>query len=215
MDIYLAPTFIIDSDNPLIIKAAKECVVSCNNQIEAAIAMYLFVRDTIRYNPYRLDLRPEGLQASSVLQRDSGYCVEKAVLLAALLRANGIPSRLGFANVRNHIGTQRIEERLGTDVLVFHGYTEIYLNQKWVKATPAFNQELCHKLNVEPLEFNGLEDSVFQDYNTEKKLFMEYLHDYGTFADMPFQLFIDSLKQYYGKIFESAQPVQGGYLVTF
>lgn len=215
MEEYLKSTYIIDSEHHKIVNTATDLARWANDDVEIAVKSYLFVRDNFWYNPYHLDLRPDGMRASTVLQRSSGYCVEKSILLAALLRANRIPSRLGFANVRNHIGTQQIEEKLGSDVLVFHGYTEIFLNQKWVKATPAFNKELCYKLNVEPLEFNGLEDSIFQPYNSESQLFMEYLHDYGTFSDMPFDLFLNTLKQYYWKVFDFAKPVPGGYFISF
>src|SRR5690606_10572550 len=129
---------------------------------EKAIALYYFVRDNFRYNPYQLNLTEEGLKASNLLSRTDGYCVEKAALLAALARVIKIPARVGFAKVSNHLGTSKIEQVLGTNVLVFHGYTELFLNNKWVKATPAFNKQLCSRFNVEPLDFNGVDDSIFQ-----------------------------------------------------
>ena len=59
----------------------------------------------------------------------------------------------------------QIVEKLGSDVLVPHGYIEIYLNNKWIKATPAFNKELCAILNIHPLEFDGETDSIFQEFD--------------------------------------------------
>ena len=141
-----------------------------------------------------------------MLRRDYGYCVEKANLLGACARALGIPARLGFANVRNHIGTARLEKMLRTDVLVFHGYVELYLEEHWVKATPAFNAALCRRLGVAPLAFDGRHDSLFQQYDSSGGKFMEYLHDYGTFPDVPRELFIDELKKHYPHIFEHPQP---------
>ena len=96
-----------------------------------------------------------------------GHCIDKALLLAACARALGIPAQLHFANVRNHVGTAKLEERLGTDLLVFHGYTELWLDERWVAATPAFNKALCDRLGVAPLEFDGEHDSIFQAYDRE------------------------------------------------
>jgi transglutaminase-like putative cysteine protease len=199
---YLRPAKFMDSDNPAVIEYSRKITTGITDEIEKAIALYYAIRDGFRYNPYRMDLRPEGLKASSLLSRDYGYCIEKANLLAACSRVAGIPSRLGFANVKNHIGTVKLEEILKTNVLVFHGYTELYLNQGWVKVTPAFNQELCEKLNVSPLEFNGKEDSIFQEYDREGGKFMEYLYDYGNFPDIPYDLLIHELEKYYPHIFE-------------
>jgi hypothetical protein len=110
----------------------------------------------------------------------------------------GIPSRVGFADVKNHLATRELIEFMGSDLFVYHGYTEFFLNGKWLKATPAFNKELCRKHRVAPLAFNGLEDSVFQPYNLEKKQFMEYTADHGVFADIPVDTIVSAWKAAYG-----------------
>ncbi|MGB0525904.1 MAG: transglutaminase, partial [Flammeovirgaceae bacterium] len=119
-------------------------------------------------------------------------------------RAVGIPSRLGFGAVKNHIGTAKLEAVLGTNVLAFHGYTEFYLEDKWVKATPAFNQALCDKLNVEALDFDGEHDCLFQQFDKANGQFMEYIEDYGQFDDIPLDLFIETMKAYYPHLFDQA-----------
>jgi hypothetical protein len=68
-----------------------------------------------------------------------------------------------------------------------------------VKATPAFNIELCRKHRVAPLEFNGREDSVFHPFNQDNKLFMEYVKDHGTFDDIPVGRIVSACEQTYGK----------------
>ncbi len=200
---YLQPAEFVNSDSEEVIAFAKKAIDGATDPVEQAVKLYYAVRDGFNYNPYEIDLNPEAMTASALLKRDYGYCVEKACLLAAVARVVGIPSRLGFAKVRNHIATEKLEERLRTNVLVFHGFTELFLDGKWVKATPAFNKSLCVKLNVDSLEFNGKEDSVFQSYNKDGGEFMEYLHDYGTFADIPRDLFISELKKHYPHIFEN------------
>jgi len=133
------------------------------------------------------------------LKSGRGYCVSKASLLCALGRACEVPSRVGFADVRNHLATRQLIEFMGSDLFVYHGFTEFYLGGKWVKATPAFNVELCKRHNVAPLEFNGREDSIFHTYNLKKKKFMEYVEDHGFYADIPVDDIVNAWKVAYGK----------------
>jgi len=196
---YLAATSIIDSDSKIIIDYAKSAIKDANDDpISKAIKLYYAVRDAIWYDPYIPFYRPEHYRASNVLKRGRAFCIGKACLLCALGRACGIPSRVGFADVHNHLATKQLLEYLGSDVFSYHGFMEFYLNGKWVKATPAFNKELCRRAKVVPLEFNGHEDSIFQPYNQEKKLFMEYINDHGTFADIPVNRIVDAWKAEYG-----------------
>jgi transglutaminase-like putative cysteine protease len=123
--------------------------------------------------------------------------VPKAVLLAALCRAVGIPACVGFADVRNHLSTERLREHMDTDVFYFHGYTSIYLNDKWVKATPAFNVELCEKFSLHPLEFDGLADSLYHEFDTSGNKHMEYLKDRGEYVDVPFEEMMAIFDEHY------------------
>jgi len=197
---YLLPTSIIDSDNPLIIRYASDTVgEGCRDAVEAAVKLYYAVRDDIWYDPYYPFHLPEHYRASNILKGRRGFCISKASLLCALGRACGIPSRLGFATVRNHLATRQLIEFLGSDIFVYHGFTEFYLEGKWVKATPAFNSELCRKHKVIPLEFNGREDSIFHAYNEEKRQFMEYTASHGTYADVPVERIVEAWEEAYGK----------------
>lgn len=202
MEQYLKPAYYVDSEHPEVQAFAKKVIGDTLDPKAQAIKLYYAVRDGWRYNPYQVILEPkEVLKASYLFTKNDGYCIEKACLLAAAARAVGIPSRLGFSDVRNHIGTEKLQERLRTDVMVFHGYTELYINDKWVKCTPAFNKELCEYLNVAPLEFNGEEDSIFQEYHNGGGLFMEYLDEHGVFDDVPFDAFVAALKKHYPHLF--------------
>ncbi|GDX82184.1 hypothetical protein LBMAG42_39950 [Deltaproteobacteria bacterium] len=168
---------------------------------EAAVALFYAVRERLRYNPWRVRYSPEDYTASSVVLRDTaegGHCIDKALLLAAAARAVGIPSRLHFATVRNHVGTAKLEQKLGTDLLVYHGYTELFLDGRWVAATPAFNRELCEKLGVAPLEFDGVNDAIFQPYDRIAGRFMEYVEDHGSHVDVPLEAMFAAWKLHYG-----------------
>jgi len=203
MNEYLKPTEFLDFDKPEVREFAERNSDKNKTVTENAVLLYYAVRDGFTYNPYTLDLRRMGLRASNLVVRKSGYCIEKAILLAASARAVGVPSRLSFYNVKNHIATERIEKILGTNVLVFHGAAELFLDGRWLKTTPAFNRRLCEKLNVAPLEFDGSQDSIFQQFDKTGAVFMDYLHEYGDFADFPYELALSEMQKNYPHIFQS------------
>jgi transglutaminase-like putative cysteine protease len=200
--IYLAPTYFIDSDSPAIVDYANEICRDLTSPTDKAIALYYRVRDDIRYNPYSIEDCREALRASSVLKKRSGFCIPKAVLLAAVMRSQHIPARLGFADVKNHLVTQRLKALMETDLFAYHGYIEALLDGKWVKATPAFNLTLCQNFNVKPLTFDGLHDSIFHEFDTKGNRHMEYVKDHGTFADLPYDEIYAAFRQYYPKVFD-------------
>ncbi len=199
---YLEPTFFLDYDQKEVADFAESVCTATMQPLERAIALYYAVRDEIKYDPYDVKYSRTAMRASTVLKKGSGYCVAKAVLLAAAGRQQGIPCRLGFADVTNHLTTAKLREMMGTDVFTHHGYVEIYLNEKWVKATPAFNLSLCTRFNVRPLEFDGINDSIFHEFDIEGKRHMEYLRDHGHFADLPFERIFSALRKAYPKLFE-------------
>jgi transglutaminase-like putative cysteine protease len=196
---YLAPTAIIDSDHKSIRNYAVENIGGSTEPVEVAVKLYLAVRDGILYDPYAPFYLPEHYRASYVLKRGRSFCVPKASLLCALGRACGIPSRIGFADVRNHLATKQLIEFLGSDLFVYHGFTEFCLEGKWVKATPAFNSDLCKRHHVPPLEFNGREDSIFQPYNLQSQRFMEYVAFHGVYADIPVDQIVAEWEKAYGR----------------
>lgn len=167
------------------------------------LALYYLVRDSFLYDPYHLDLRPKSLKASVITEKNRAWCVEKSILLASLMRLNNIPSRLGFAIVKNHVGVEKLYKYLKKEEIVFHGYCEVFINDKWIKCTPAFDKRICRISKVEPLDWDGKTDSLFQEFtNSEKETqFMEYLHDYGTFDDVPVELMNAEMKKHYPHLF--------------
>ncbi|MEP5764255.1 MAG: transglutaminase family protein [Halieaceae bacterium] len=187
LDKFLEPSLTVNSTDPAIKHCADGLLDPKAGSVENAQRLYYWVRDSIRYNPYGLDLAPAMLRASCTLNSGEGWCVSKSILLAALCRYAGIPARLGFADVRNHLSTERLRAAMGTDIFYFHGYTSLYLDGQWVKATPAFNIELCEKFGLKPLEFNGCQDSLYHEYDTAGNRHMQYLHDRGEFLDVPLE----------------------------
>jgi transglutaminase-like putative cysteine protease len=196
---YLSPTAIIDSNHKSLQDYARRSIGGSTEPVEIAVKLYLAVRDGILYDPYTPFYLPEHYRASYVLKRGRSFCVPKASLLCALGRACGIPSRIGFADVRNHLATKQLIEFLGSDLFVYHGFTEFWLEGKWVKATPAFNSDLCKRHRVPPLEFNGREDSIFQPYNLQSQRFMEYVAFHGAYADVPVDRIVADWEKTYGR----------------
>jgi transglutaminase-like putative cysteine protease len=199
LDQYLEATDIIDSNHPEIRSFAKEKLAGAENPVDKAVRLYYAVRDGIWYDPYYPFYRAEHYRASNVLNSCRGFCIPKVSLLCATARASGIPARAGFATVRNHLATRQLLEFMGSDIFTFHGFTEFFLEGKWVKATPAFNRELCERHGVEPLEFNGREDSIFQPYSADKRKFMDYLEFHGTFSDIPVTEIVHAFERTYGR----------------
>lgn len=179
----LAPTALIDSDHPAVIEFARRAPAT--DARRRAIELYYLVRDEFRYDPYRVDLSIAGLRASRVLECGYGWCVPKAALLAAAARAAGIPARVGYADVRNHLSTERLRQILQTDLYIWHGYAELWLDDAWVKATPAFNVQLCERFGIHPLDWDGRADSIYHPYDVEGRRHMEYVNQRGTFDDVP------------------------------
>lgn len=205
-DATLAPTVLIDSDHPDVIAFAREHAQGGHDR-ERAVALYQAVRDRFRYDPYRIDLSPVGMKSSTVIAQGSGWCVPKAALLVAACRAAGLHARLGFADVRNHLSTERLRQTMKTDVFIWHGYADIWLSGQWVKATPAFNIELCDKFGLLPLEFDGLSDSIYHPFDKTGQRHMEYVNQRGTFDDMPLAQIVADFQTVYGSWMADQNPL--------
>ena len=193
---FLAPARFVDSAHPLVVEFSRSNS-SGEDLRERAVSLYYAVRDGIRYNPFLDFSKEDSFRASHCIAAGEGFCVGKAALLAACARAAGIPARVGFADVKNHLTTPALRERMGSDLFVYHGYTELHLEGKWVKATPAFNVELCRRFKVKPLEFDGRADSIFHPFDEEDRRHMEYLRDRGSHADVPVAEIMRAFREVY------------------
>jgi transglutaminase-like putative cysteine protease len=207
---YLTASTYIDSDSAPVIAFAKQASEGASDRRAAALRLYATVRDTIVYDPYVNFADPANYRASGVLASGRTFCIGKSALLAASARAIGVPARVGFADVRNHLTSPRLYEKIKTDIFLWHSYTELYLSGRWVKATPAFDRALCERAGIKPLEFDGETDSLFQPFDPAGRRHMEYLRDRGAFADVPFETIkAEFLKTYPGLM--SGQGLAGDF----
>lgn len=205
MEQYFKPTSFLDSKSAPVMEFAAKATRGEASERGKAVSLYYAVRDGIRYNPYHLDMSPGGMTASSIIIKKKGYCVQKAVVLAAAARSVGIGSRLGFADVRNHLASERLKRLVHDGIYMYHGYTELFLDGKWVKTTPAFNLSLCRLFDVDPLEFDGKNDSILQPTNTAGNMYMEYIRFHGEFADLPYQRIKEAMITHYPFLFKETE----------
>lgn len=197
-DDYLRPTFFLDTDNHAVADFARNAVGAERDPVNKAVRLFYAVRDGFRYDPFAIWLAPEAFKASTVVEQGYGFCITKAVLLAAAARASGIPAAIGLSDVINHFTSPKLKEAMGNrDVFIHHGYALLYLDAKWVKAAPAFNIELCTRFGVPPTEFDGRSDAILQKYDAHNNLRMEYLRDHGLWSDLPFNRVKDDMEGYY------------------
>jgi len=196
---YLNPTDTIDSRSESIARAARQLTEGCSTDSDMAVKLFYFVRDSIPYNVYMISMFGEDFVASTVLERGKGYCVQKAVLLAALGRAAGIPTRLAFASIRNHRTPTRFAEKLGTNVFPRHGYDQFFLDGRWVSAAATFDRVLCEKNGLSTVEFDGVNDAMLPSVDASGNPYVEYVEKFGHRADLPLDWIVGEISKVWGE----------------
>lgn len=197
---WLEPTWFIDSDAEAVDDFATRSVGDRTDPVDQAVALFHAVRDGIRYDPWASSREPETFRASAVADSTANWCVPKSVLLTAAARNRGIPARLGFADVRNHLTSEKLSESMGTDLFIWHGYSELLLGDRWFKLSSAFNIELCHKFGVKVLEFDGTDDALFHAFDQSGNRHMEYVNQRGSFDDLPLDRIHADFDELYGTL---------------
>jgi len=197
------PTYFLDFESRPIRDFTAATIDGASSPEEKATRLFYAVRDGYRYDPYLTYRDKESYRASHILEQPSGFCVTKAVLLTALARSAGLPARLGFADVRNHLTSPKLMQRMKTDVFFFHGYSELFLGGRWLKAAPTFNRELCDRFGVKPMDFDGTADALLHPFDTSGRRHMEYVNERGSFDDLPFETMIEVFDASYGDFFSS------------
>jgi len=197
----LAATRYFDCDDPTVRAYATDVVGDATTHVEKAVRLYYAVRDEFRYDPRHFLLTKQQFCCRQILRDKRGFCMPKAVLLSTLARTQGIASGIGFAEVVNHLMPASMLDSLGQNQPIFHGYSVLYIDGKWLKASPAFNLTMCQKLDTRPLEFDGKSHALFHEYDNKSRRHMEYIQDYGAVADFPYeQVYFDVFGKKYPDI---------------
>lgn len=203
---FLAPTRFVDSSSSEVREFVASSLEGAGDlsQTDKAIRLFDAIRDRIRYNPFDIGTTADEYRASRIVGKPSNYCVPKAILLTAALRAAGIPAAVGFADVRNHLNSPKLAELMGTDLFIYHGYVAVWLDGRQFKVTPAFNTEMCVQFGVRQLVFDGKSDALFHEFDANSQRHMQYVNDRGWFADPPIEQLLQDFRATYPKLWQSS-----------
>lgn len=208
-------THFLDHDAPEVREFVRHALpADVVSPIDKAVKLYYAVRDGVLYDIYGADLSREGLRASSIAQRGKGFCIHKSILYAAAVRSVGIPSGLVLTDVRNHLASERLKRLVGGDIFHFHCLTTVYLNSRWVKATPVFNKALCRLYGIATLEFDGARDSIHHPYDEQGRKHMEFVRTHGVFLEFPYETVIAGLTGSSPQLFRGETTVMTGSLAA-
>ncbi len=140
---FLDSTAYIDWQQPEVLAKALSLAEGLTSEEEVVKACFEFVRDEIKHS-WDYQLNPVTCTASDVLKQGTGYCYAKSHLLAALLRANKIPTGLCY---------QRLTISGDQEPFCLHGLNAVYLaNHGWYRIDPRGNKEGVSAEFCPPLE---------------------------------------------------------------
>jgi transglutaminase-like putative cysteine protease len=194
----LGPTPGVDCRSETVRNLARSLAEGAASPKETAVRLFTWVRDTVRYIPYAPFVRLEDYHGEEVLRRGFGFCTQKSSLLVGLCRAAGIPARFRFADLVNHNLPGRLGWVLGSNRMIYHTYVEIYLDGRWLKATPSFERPLCEKMGWRLVEFDGTKDAVLAPTDLQGRPHIEYVLDRGPLPHVPLEDMLETWYREYG-----------------
>ena len=182
---FLAETKTIDYNNPIIQELVNELKLISKSRMDYIENAYRFVRDKI---PHSWDIKSEIVSrcASDVLINRTGICWTKSCLLAALLRANGIPSGISYQYL-----TRADED--DSEGYIIHALNTVFISElnKWIRLDARGNKENVHaelSLEEERLAFpirSQLGEIDYMDNNTDLDVrLIHILHESNSVLDI-------------------------------
>lgn len=138
MNKYLCETEYIDFGNPLIKERVNELRKEAMNSMDYMKQAYLFVRDEIVHT-WDAKETIVSKKASDVLRNKTGICWTKSCLLAALLRANGIPAGISYQKL-----TRADED--AREGYIIHALNTVYISEldRWIRLDARGNRDKVH-----------------------------------------------------------------------
>ncbi len=194
----LGPTPGVDCESQTVRSLARRLAEGAASPSETAARLFAYVRDNVRYIPYAPFGSLSDYHGEEVLWRGYGFCTQKSSLLIGLCRAAGIPARFRFADLVNHNLPGRLGYVLGSNRMIYHTYVEIWLQGRWLKATPSFERPLCEKMGWRVVDFDGTGDAILPATDLEGRLHIEYVRDRGSLPHVPLQDMLETWYREYG-----------------
>lgn len=164
---FLTPTPLCDSDNAKVREKAEDLVGDGEDPTAAALKIFYFIRDGIRFAMYYPDAR-----ASATLGHGSGFCMTKTNLQMALLRVAGIPCRCHLVQVPKEMNQSFLPAFFLKRVpdLIVHPWCECYLEGKWVACDSVLDEAAYRGLikgghlseaEMPSIDWDGKTDVIF------------------------------------------------------
>ncbi|MCL5958148.1 MAG: transglutaminase-like domain-containing protein [Chloroflexi bacterium] len=183
-DVNLMATKYLNYEHPLVRECVRGAIAGLSGEVEKAEAIFYFVRDRIEYNFAPDVFSWEDLRASHTMEIGNGFCVQKAVLFAAMLRAAGIPSKVGFQDIRSLVVPQKYVDLLG-DSIGYHGLNAVYLRGRWIRLDATLDKVLVEQRRYRLVDFSSTHDCLLPSTDADGRPHFVIVKDYGSYSDVP------------------------------
>jgi len=186
MNEFLAATPFIEATHPAIVALVSQLGLPALSPRERAARLFEHVRSDVRYE-FMAKFRREEYVASNILADNRGFCVQKAILLASLARAAGVPTAVVLCDMRDHALPEKVVRMIGTDVMHHHGLNAFHLDGEWITVDASLDPRFLEKKRYPRVAFDGTADALLPAHTTDGARAAEYLTFHGRFADFPFE----------------------------
>jgi len=181
----LGDTDVIEPGHPLVAATAERVAGSATDPDEVTRRLFDWVRDELPYDMApALESRADW-RASATLERGHGFCQQKAVVLASLLRSRGIPAALAFQDLHDHKIPERYAEFLGGQRLEVHGLTAVHAHGRWQRIDATLPSSLCERKDYRLVRYEPRRDCVLPATDRRGEPHFTLIRDLGVAADLP------------------------------
>jgi len=187
----LAPTDLIASDAPEIVALATELTRDAHTPHDQARCLFVYVRDRDAYDFAPILRSRASWRAVDTIARGKGFCQMKAVLLASLLRAVGVPSAIGLQHLRDDVLVRpHFEAFLPGGVIPFHGLTWVYLDGAWMPCDATLDKALCERRGYRTVAFDpGVAGSgLLPTTRLDGARHFDVMMSFGPWEDLPHEV---------------------------
>jgi transglutaminase-like putative cysteine protease len=181
----LGDTDVIEPGHPLVAATAERVAGSASDPAEITRRLFDWVRDELPYDMAPLLGSRADWRASATLERGHGFCQQKAIVLASLLRARGIPAALCFQDLHDHKIPERYAEFLGGRRLEVHGLTAVHADGHWWRIDATLPRSLCERKGYRLVEYEPRRDCLLPATDLQGEPHFTLIRDLGMSADLP------------------------------